>query len=244
MANRSAIEADIRNIQRIDAIPRILAAVAHITGMRFAAVARVSDTTWTACAVRDDLGFGLAPGGDLELESTICNEIRQHGQPVVFGHASQHPLFATHRTPLQYGLESYVSVPIYRKGGEFFGTLCAIDSRPADLDNPAVVESLQLFADLIGMQLELVDDLVATRALLHDAEFRAQLLATTERDVRDMLQPVVTNLYLLRTSSGLSAESSGLVTEMERSCSQLVGLLCGKLDQTLGRFESGDTAPA
>jgi hypothetical protein len=31
---------------------------------------------------------------------------------------------------------------------------------------------------------------------------------------------------------------------MERSFSQLVGLLCSMLDQTIVRFESGDTAPA
>lgn len=237
MPDHSVVDSDIRSIQSIDAVPRILATVARITGMRFAAVARVTDTRWTACAVQDDLAFGLAPGGELELESTICNEIRQHRQPVVFGHASQHPLYATHHTPLQYGLESYISVPIFRRDGEFFGTLCAIDNRPAELDDPLVVSSLQLFAELIGTQLELSDDLDATRLRLRDSEFREQVLASTERDIRDLLQPIVTNLYLLRTSGGASGEASTLVADMEASCEQLTSLLRGKLDVALGRIE-------
>lgn len=237
MPNPAALETDVMSIQRIDAVPRILAAVARITGMRFAAVARVTDTRWMACAVQDGLDFGLAPGGELELESTLCNEIRQHRQPVVFGHASQHAVYATHHTPLRYGLESYMSVPIYRRNGEFFGTLCAIDSRPADLDDPVIVETLQLFAEVIGMQLELSDDLEAARLRLRDAEFREQVLATTEREIRDLLLPVVTNLYLLRTSPSLSAEARELVADMETSCDQLTRMLRSKLDIALGRIE-------
>jgi len=235
MPNLAAIDPAVLSIQRIEAVPRILAAVARITGMRFTAVARVTDTRWMACAVQDGLGFGLPAGGELELESTICNEIRQHRQPVVFGHASQHAVYATHHTPLRYGLESYMSVPIFRKDGEFFGTLCAIDSRPADLDDPVIVETLQLFAELIGIQLELSDDLDAARLRLRDAEFREQVLATTEREIRDLLLPVVTNLYLLRTSPSLSGEAGELVTDMEASCDQLTSMLRSKLDIALGR---------
>src|SRR6187402_2643748 len=128
------IDASIEAISRLPVVPRILDAVVRATGMRFAAVARVTENRWTACAVRDDLGFGLKPGEDLVLETTICNDIRSHPQPVVFGHASEHPIYSKHHTPKHYGLESYASVPIFTVAGEFFGTLCAIDSRPAAID--------------------------------------------------------------------------------------------------------------
>jgi len=64
---------DIAEIGRIEAVPRILETVAHITGSRFAAIARVTETSWTACATLDTLGFGLVPGGQLVLETTICD---------------------------------------------------------------------------------------------------------------------------------------------------------------------------
>jgi len=47
---------DIAEIGRIEAVPRILETVAHITGSRFTAIARVTETTWTACATLDTLG--------------------------------------------------------------------------------------------------------------------------------------------------------------------------------------------
>ena len=75
--DRAAIEADIANVSRNASVPRILDAVVHTTGLRFAAVARVTETTWTACAVRDDLGFGLAPGGDLVLETLRDLDVQQ-----------------------------------------------------------------------------------------------------------------------------------------------------------------------
>ena len=76
------IQADIAAIARIDAVPKILEVVSRITGMRFAAVARVTEHRWVACRVRDELEFGLAPGGELDVETTICNDIRASGRIV------------------------------------------------------------------------------------------------------------------------------------------------------------------
>lgn len=233
----NAIDPDVASIQRIAAVPRILAAVARITGMRFAAVARVTDLSWTACAVLDELGFGLQPGGQLELETTICNEIRQRHAPVAFDHASQHPVYSTHHTPQRYGLESYVSVPIFLDDGEFFGTLCAIDSRPAEVDNPTVMQSLQLFAEMIGLQLRLADELDVALARLRDARFREELITSSERELRDVLQPIVTNLYFLKTSQTLAGDDRALVHEMDTWCEQLTGLMRKQLDVAMGRIE-------
>lgn len=233
MQDRTTLERDIASIQRIDSVPRILEAVTQITGMRFAAVARVTETRWTACAVLDGLGFGLQPGGDLELETTLCNEIRQHRRPVIFGSASMHPLYSEHHTPRHYGLESYASVPIFRANGDFFGTLCAIDSRTADLDPPGILKSLELFAELIGTQLEMVEDLDRTRQHLQDARLREHVLTASEQEVRDLLQPLVTVLYLLQTSQSLPAADRRLVDDMCASCDELTRVLRERLEQAL-----------
>ena len=246
-ANRIAIDADIAKVARCPSVPTILDAVIELTGLRFAAVARVTDTHWTACAVRDDLGFGLAPGADLVLESTICNEIRQHHQPVVFGHASAHPIYRTHHTPLQYGLESYISVPIFRRSGDFFGTLCAIDSAPSDVDaDPVKEKSLTLFARLIGHQLDIADDLAASITRLQDLETdtasREELVTATEREIRDLLQPVVTGLYLLRSSDALAKPDREVLADMEQSCARIGVMLGERLNQAYNRFKLTDEA--
>jgi GAF domain-containing protein len=226
---------DISNIQKIAAIPKILASVAHLTGMRFTAVARVTDERWVACAVHDMLGFGLQAGGDLELESTICNEIRQHWAPVVFGKASEHPVYASHHTTLRYGLESYISVPIFRADGAFFGTLCAIDSRPADIEALVVLESLQVFAELIGMQLEMVERLESTTEQLQQARHREDLLTASELELRNLLQPVITGVYMLRSSQHLVPEDRSALQEIETASMQIVDAFRRTLDNALAR---------
>jgi hypothetical protein len=60
---REELEADVRNVQRVDAVPSILEVICRVTGMGFAAVARVTEDRWVACAVKDDIAFGLQPGG-------------------------------------------------------------------------------------------------------------------------------------------------------------------------------------
>jgi hypothetical protein len=62
----SLIADDLAAIAKIDAVPKILEVVCRTTGMGFAAVARVTKDRWVACAVRDQIAFGLQPDGELK----------------------------------------------------------------------------------------------------------------------------------------------------------------------------------
>ncbi|SEL00677.1 hypothetical protein SAMN05428989_1242 [Pseudoxanthomonas sp. GM95] len=139
---------EVRHVAQTPGMQHTLERVAAITGMRFVAIARIADKRWTALAVHDLLNFGLHPGQDLLLESTICNEIRGHGQVVTFNQASTDKRFATHPTPALYGFESYISVPLILEDGEFFGTLFALDIAPAALDAAAIADVTALAREL------------------------------------------------------------------------------------------------
>ena len=124
-------------------IGAILREVCELTGMGFAAVARVTEHRWIACQVLDGIGFGLTPGGELEVQKTICNDIRQHAQAVVFDDAVDDPAWETHPVPIFYGFRSYASFPIVLADGSFYGTLCAIDPAPRKVSSKAVVATLR-----------------------------------------------------------------------------------------------------
>jgi len=168
MYNKNILK-DIERVKQISIVPTILEVVCNTTGMGFAAVARVTNESWVACSVRDEIDFGLKPGGELTLETTICNEIRSTRQPVVIDHVEKDPEFCGHHTPAMYGFQSYISVPIVLKSGELFGTLCAIDPKPALLKNTKTTAMFNLFAELIAFHLESLERLeesnVAIRAL-------------------------------------------------------------------------------
>ena len=62
---------DLAAVARIPSVPLILEVVCRATGMGFAAVARVTEERWIACAVRDEIAFGLQPGGELAVKSEL-----------------------------------------------------------------------------------------------------------------------------------------------------------------------------
>src|ERR1700749_5079621 len=111
------LSADIAAVQGIAAVPRILEVVCRATGMGFAAVARVTESRWVCCAVRDEIKFGLEPGGELKVETTICDKILSSGHPVVIDHVESDETFCRHPTPAMYGFQSYISIPIVLANG-------------------------------------------------------------------------------------------------------------------------------
>ena len=114
------IERDIALVGHLDAVPKILQVLCGITGIGFAAIARVTAGSWTACAVLDQIAFGLKPGSTLDVETTLCKEVRASCLPIVIDHASDDPVYCKHLTPKLYGIESCVSVSILLPQGEYF----------------------------------------------------------------------------------------------------------------------------
>jgi GAF domain-containing protein len=145
---------DIETVKQIAIVPALLEIICRSTGMRFAAIARVTEDRWIACSVKDELGFGLKPGGELKVETTLCNEIRAHREPIIIDNVAEDEKYAHHHTPRIYGIQSYISFPIVLKTGELFGTLCAIDPKPAYLNNPRIIGIFSLFCELLSFHLQ------------------------------------------------------------------------------------------
>ena len=199
------IERDVAAVGRLQAVPTLLEVLCEITAMRFAAVARVSENTWTACVVKDDINFGLKPGGQLDLETTLCIESRRSNAPIVIEHASTDPRYCNHHTPKRYKIESYVSVPIVLANGRYFGNLCAIDPAPARVADPKILGVFTRFAALIAMQLDSEtarqEDKSALRGAHVDDELREQFIAILGHDLRNPLQAVYSAGALVREKS-------------------------------------------
>lgn len=233
---------DLAAVSRIDAIPTMLEVVCRVTGMGFAAVARVTEDRWIACAVRDEIAFGLLPGGELKVETTICDQIRANGQPVVIDHVSLDQDFCGHPTPQMYGFQSYISMPIFRRNGEFFGTLCAIDPKPAKLKTSHVTGMFRLFADLIGFHLEAQERLASSEAALLDerqtAELREQFIAVLGHDLRNPLAAIDAGTRLLGRVQ-FDDKAQTIVAHIQDSVRRMGGLIDNVLDLARSRLGGG-----
>lgn len=240
----TSFDADLAAIDRIHAVPTILEVVCRTTGMGFAAVARVTEDRWIACAVRDQINFGLRPGGELNVETTICHEIRQSGQPVIIDNVAADANYSCHHTPAMYGFQSYISIPIILADGTIFGTLCAIDPRPARLNTPETVGMFRLFAELIAFHLSASERLAASEANLLDerktSELREQFLAVLGHDLRNPLASIEAGTRMLQKEP-LSPRGASVLELVHNSVSRMAELIDNVLDLARGRLGGGIT---
>jgi signal transduction histidine kinase len=237
-------QADVERVSRIPAVPTILEVVCRTSGMRFAAVARVTESRWIACSVLDEIDFGLKPGGELKVETTICHEIRQSREPVVIDNVAEDGVWCGHATPKMYGFQSYISVPIILADGSFFGTLCAIDPRPARLKTPEVIGMFRLFAELIAKHLDANEKLAATESALVEeravAELREQFIAVLGHDLRAPMRAIRCFAELM-LKGPLDEGATGMAVTIRDSAARMQALIDNLLDLTRGRLGSGLT---
>ncbi|CAN5285571.1 HAMP domain-containing sensor histidine kinase [soil metagenome] len=234
--------ADLRDVANLDIVSSLLKVICETTGMGFAAVARVTANSWIALAVEDQIEFGLKPGGELELNTTLCKEVRESGLAIVIGHASADDQYRHHHTPRLYNIESYISVPILLSDGAYFGNLCAIDPKPADIEQPRIVSLFTLFARLIALQLE--NDrrrVVAEAAMLDErtaGELREQFIAILGHDLRNPLQGVTAGAQLIQRKTD-DPELIGIASRIRSSARRMSALIDDVLDFARGRLGGG-----
>ena len=154
-------------------------------------------------------------------------------------HASADPRFRAHPGLALHGIESYLAVPLIRRDGRPFGTLCTLDPRPAALGDDAFA-IFHLLADLIAFELE-ADE----RQREREAQIRAleDVIAIAGHDLRQPLTVLLGELQLLArqvrregAAPAVAARVDGLIAQARRA-SALSGTL---LD--VARLESGGLA--
>ncbi len=233
---------DIENISQIPAVVNILEVICSSTGMGYAAIARVTEDRWIACAVNDTVNFGLGVRGELKVETTICQQVMNSKQPIAVDHVDQDPVYSAHHTPRIYGLQSYISMPVILKNGDFFGTLCAIDSKPALVNNQKTIKMFKLFAELIAYNLDSIKNLEETQTKLieerKNAEIRERFIAILGHDLRNPVNAISNSVQLLFRSS-LDERNLRLARVIRDSTNRTKGLIDNILDFASGHLGEG-----
>jgi signal transduction histidine kinase len=135
-------------------------------------------------------------------------------------------------------------MPIVLANGTFFGTLCAIDPRPARINTPENVEMFRLFAELIAFHLDSVERLASSEASLlderHTAELRDQFIAVLGHDLRNPLASIGAGVNLL-SKQQLPPDANKFVGLMRNSVDRMSTLIDNVLDLARGRLGGGIT---
>ncbi len=239
---RATERADADDVGQIDAVHHVLDVVTRVTRMRFAAVARVTGDRWVACGVTGGELFGLGPGGDLPIEATLCASVRALREPIVIDDTQASDRYRDHPATVRLGFRSYISVPIVCADGVVFGTLCAFDREPADIDRPEILGMFELFGKLIASQIDL---LARARGSFEDlgreqeiGRLRENFIAVLGHDLRSPLAALRSGLHVLRRRTG-GATHVRLFELMQRSVLRMSAMVDDMVDFTRGRIAGG-----
>lgn len=190
----------------------------------------------------DNVPLGLNAGDELEIENTFCQQVHRTGKPVIFDDVRQDETYCDHPVPKLYGIESYISVPIYRRNGEFFGTLCALDSVPGTINTPEVKGMFKLFTDLIAFHLEAVEEMESSNRSLQEeremAELREQFIAILGHDLKN---PIATmrmssDILLKMSKEELTLKHAGMI---KSTSFRMQNLIENILDFARGKMGEG-----
>ena len=242
MAEQHDFRADIDAVGRSNAILTLLETVTLATGMGFAAVARVTESRWVTCRSVDHIAFGLMPGDELDVETTLCHEVRQYNEENVIDDVHADETYVNHHCPARYGFRGYISVPIHLQDGSFFGTLCAIDPQPRRLKNERVLSMFRLFAQMIGEILDADEELSASReAVAHEQELsrvQERFIAILAHDLRNPVNALTAGLRLMSRRE-IDDKAHELVDLMSGSVNRMGQLIENLLDQARSRRDGG-----
>ncbi len=110
-----------------------------------------------------------------------------------------------------YGIESYIAVPLIRRDGTYFGTLCALDPLPTELTDESF-DIFSMLAHLIAFELE-ADEQQRRR----EAEVRTleDFIAIAAHDLRQPLTVLSGRLQLLARRARRGAPGAELADGLD-----------------------------
>lgn len=169
------------------AVRRLLRSIGDQLGMDVAYIAELSDEQVFHFLEGDGASFGFAVAGSAPAEKTYCRRMVNGEIPSLICDAVNDPLVKDMRATAKAGIGAYLGVPIVLPDGTTYGSLCVMShsARP-DLDERRV-ESLRLYAGLVGQYLGEVGVEVNAHAALRARV--AGLIA--DRGVQVVFQPIV-----------------------------------------------------
>jgi signal transduction histidine kinase len=133
-------------------------------------------------------------------------------------------------------------VPIIRRDGSCFGTLCALDTEPKNLDE-SLLDNFRLFAELISFELEAEERELQRESELAEAakigELREKLMGILGHDLRNPLHTIKVSTEILSNNEANGAMEAKLIEKIANNTKRMERLISDLLDLTRSRLGEG-----
>jgi putative nucleotidyltransferase with HDIG domain len=163
----------------------LLAAAREVLGMELAYLAELRDTELVLREVDGDTTAygGVRPGFTLAREYSWCHEMAAGEAPQLVPDADGLPQAAGHPFVKVTGIRAYAGVPVRRRDGSLYGSLCCLSRLPQPQLDERDLRYLDVLARMAGSRLDAAEGaLVRRREEAEAAAGQALLAALNARE--------------------------------------------------------------
>ncbi|HTH44634.1 MAG TPA: sensor domain-containing diguanylate cyclase [Oxalicibacterium sp.] len=158
-------------------------------------VTRTEGDDWIVLAV-EDRHYGVKAGSVFRWSDSFCSRMVKGLGPRVAPCVDEVPAYVEAPIGQALPIGAYVGVPLMRKDGSLFGTLCAIDPSPQSGQIRQDQQLIELMADMLS-------------SLLHAELAMADVTRRAERAESEALHDTLTSLYNRRGWERLLEQEEG-----------------------------------
>lgn len=155
------------------------------------------------------LGEPLRTTRENDISYSFCRYVVEGGAPFVVEDAVADPRVSLNPAVTEYGIASYLGMPISTSDGYILGSLCAVGTSPRTWSEDDL-KNLSDLADAVCREIELSEQSIAFRDTLAQLENRSNVL---ERDLRS-------TVHDLRTPAGAISSCLELISLNDDARSQ------------------------
>lgn len=160
------------------------------------------------------------------LRYSFCKHVRDSGEALILDDARKHPLHMRNPAINEFGVVSYLGLPLHGERGEPIGALCCIDVHPRDWTD-VDVHRLTTLASVADDQFKFacaIRDRARAELIAEQATTaRASFLSHANHEVRTPLSAISGAARLLSAGS-LDTNARSLANVIERNASRLRAL--------------------
>ncbi|QOS81541.1 histidine kinase [Paenibacillus sp. JNUCC31] len=191
----------------------------------------------------------IAKGSELPFAASYCSLVlRDQGNSLTITDTCEHPLTKSMDVTSGLGNRFFVGIPIMRRSGETFGTICLMDD-PDYVISETDMKTLEAMAVFLGYVVDLEDKLHDSEQLQEqlqaekaraesEAMTKSQMLSLMSHEIRNPLNGILGLTDLMRTPD-MSDEQAEYVNMIETSGNILLSLLNNMMNFNIN--DAGET---
>ena len=143
-------------------------------------------------ALRGDAKGWIRKGMGVKVNKTVCGFVIDKKKPIVIPDIKKDPLAERYPYLREYGIESYMGIPLLGRKGKAIGTICVLNKEPRDYSEEDI-ELLSIFASRVSLAIgraRIERELLNARAKLQERATELQKLMTNLRESEEKYRTI------------------------------------------------------